>query len=252
MSRFPVAFRLPAFRFSVIRFPPGSWALLAVGLPDAPSRPDPDGVTTFRTHELRPGWVPPLPRGRWCSSRLRAIPSRHPPLRRGQSLSLATSSHQRGSCDEASTEVYAIYPSDLPLACTAWMGQAALGFALSSEPRRPGADDARQGGDRPSSTGLKLRLRHQPNLRSARLLITCDLVSQLLPRLLRALRHPEARAPGVDPTFVPVVRIERDVGVPLISLIALTGQRSPLRRLRWPHSQAVAEHGAGIGCLSGG
>ena len=71
------------------------------------SRPDPDGVTTFRTHELRPGWVPPLPRGRWCSSRLRAIPSRHPPLRRGQSLSLATSSHQRGSCDEASTEVYA-------------------------------------------------------------------------------------------------------------------------------------------------
>ena len=49
-----------------------------------------------------------------------------------------------------------------------------LGFALSSEPRRPGADDARQGGDRPSSTGLKLRAhRHQPNLRSARLLITC-------------------------------------------------------------------------------
>ena len=74
----------------------------------------------------------------------------------------------------------------------------------------------------------------------------------MLPRLLRALRHPEARAPRVDPTFVPVVRIERDVGVPLISLIALTGQRSTPRRLRWPHYQAVAERGAGIGCLSGG
>jgi hypothetical protein len=34
----------------------------------------------------------------------------------------------------------------------------------------------------------------------------------------------------VDPVFVSVVRIERDVGVPLISLIALTGQRSTPRR----------------------
>src|SRR5215831_4955063 len=29
--------------------------------------PDPDGVTTFHTHELRPDWVPPVPRGRRCS-----------------------------------------------------------------------------------------------------------------------------------------------------------------------------------------
>ncbi len=63
---------------------------------------------------------------------------------------------------------------------------------------------------------------------------------------------PGARAPRVDPTFVPVVRVERDVGVPLISLIALTGQRSTPRRLRWPHYQAVAERGAGNKCLSGG
>jgi hypothetical protein len=40
-------------------------ALLTVGPPA--QGPDPDGVTTFRTHELRPGWVPPIPRGRWCS-----------------------------------------------------------------------------------------------------------------------------------------------------------------------------------------
>ena len=56
----------------------------------------------------------------------------------------------------------------------------------------------------------------------------------------------------VDPTFVPVVRIERDVGVPLISLIALIGQRSTPRRLQQQHYHAVAERGAGIGCLSGG
>ena len=40
-SRFPVAFRLPAFRFSVIRFPPRSWALLAVGLPGKTFLPGP-------------------------------------------------------------------------------------------------------------------------------------------------------------------------------------------------------------------
>jgi hypothetical protein len=43
-------------RFSVIRFPPRDSALLTVGLPD--QSPDLDGVTAFRTHELRPGWLP--------------------------------------------------------------------------------------------------------------------------------------------------------------------------------------------------
>src|SRR5205823_4697026 len=38
----------------------------------------------------------------------------------------------------------------------------------------------------------------------------------------------------------------------LISLIALTGQRSTPRRLRRQRQFAVAERGAGNGCLSGG
>ncbi len=67
VSRFPAAFRPPAFASRVIPVPPGSWAFLTVGLPDPTSGPDPVGVTTFHTHELRPGWVPPLPRGRRCS-----------------------------------------------------------------------------------------------------------------------------------------------------------------------------------------
>src|SRR5215218_5149820 len=45
---------------------------------------------------------------------------------------------------------------------------------------------------------------------------------------------------------------ERDVGVPLISLIALAGQRSTPRRLRRPAKDAIAKRGAGIKCLSGG
>jgi hypothetical protein len=53
-------------RFLVIRCPPGVWAFLTVGLP---ALPDLDGVAASRTHEVRPGWVPPIPRGRQCSSR---------------------------------------------------------------------------------------------------------------------------------------------------------------------------------------
>ena len=40
---------------------------LAGGAQAAP--PDPDGVSTFRTHEMRPGRVSSLPRGRRCSPR---------------------------------------------------------------------------------------------------------------------------------------------------------------------------------------
>jgi hypothetical protein len=71
-------------RFSVILFPPGSWALLTVGLPDTPlALPDLDGVTTFRTHELRPGWAPSVPRGQRCSPRPEPLPGRRLPLRNG-------------------------------------------------------------------------------------------------------------------------------------------------------------------------
>ena len=61
-SRFPAAFRPPAF---------ASWASCSrpgLGLPHGRLtgrqhwRPDPDGVSTFHTRETRPGWVPPLPR----------------------------------------------------------------------------------------------------------------------------------------------------------------------------------------------
>ena len=103
-------------RFSVILFPPGSWALLTVGLPK-PTVPDPDGVTAFRTHELRPGWAPSTPRGQRCSSRPRRLPAGRLPLHSGQSLHPAALPIDRVSLNEASTRVQAIRPSGLPLAC---------------------------------------------------------------------------------------------------------------------------------------
>jgi hypothetical protein len=51
-------------RFLDILFPPENSALLTVGLPIRhQGGPDSVGVPMFRTHEMRPGWVPPLPRG---------------------------------------------------------------------------------------------------------------------------------------------------------------------------------------------
>ncbi len=84
VSRFPVAFRPPAFasRSSDARRgigPSSRSAYRTIG-------PDLDGVTAFRTHELRPGWLPPSPRGRRCSSRPEGVPGRRLPLPNGQSL----------------------------------------------------------------------------------------------------------------------------------------------------------------------
>jgi hypothetical protein len=60
--------------------------------------PDLDGVTAFRTHELRPGWVPPISRGRRCSSRPRDVLSQRLPLCRGQSLSPCSCIPSAGVC----------------------------------------------------------------------------------------------------------------------------------------------------------
>jgi hypothetical protein len=114
-------------RFSVILRPPGSWALLTVGLPAF--RPDLDGVSAFRTHELRPGWAPSIPRGRRCSSRPMATSGRRLPLRSGQSLRPATIPPTRILLNEESTRVQAIRPSGLPQPVAARMERAALGLA---------------------------------------------------------------------------------------------------------------------------
>jgi len=63
LSRFPAAFRPPACASWAILFPLGSCAFLTVGRPGGCFHPDPNGVATFHTSEIRPGWVLPLSRG---------------------------------------------------------------------------------------------------------------------------------------------------------------------------------------------
>jgi hypothetical protein len=127
-------------RFSAILFPPGSWALLTVGLPAG--WPDPGGVTAFRTHEQRPGWAPSIPRGRRCSSRTERTAQPAPAAL--PRLVLQPRSNIL-PCEaplyEASTRVQAIRPSGLPLARGRPDGTGRrLGFPPSFAPRRPRAE----------------------------------------------------------------------------------------------------------------
>ena len=153
----PVSRRVSAagIRFSVIRFPPRDSALLTVGLPD--QSPDPDGVTAFRTHELRPGWVPSKPRGRRCSSRTEGraqpAPAALPrlvlrPALAHPSCGLCFTRHQRGFTQFTRPAC--------PSPVAAGMDRPPLGFPRSFTPRRPGADESRRGGARSSSTNLEL------------------------------------------------------------------------------------------------
>ena len=84
-------------RFLGILFPPGSSASLTVGLPAALHATDPDGVSTFRTHETRPGRAPSIPRGRRCPHDRASVPGRRLPLLSGQPLHPGTATHRRGS-----------------------------------------------------------------------------------------------------------------------------------------------------------
>jgi len=86
-----VSRRLSACRHSLLGHPAPAEEL---GLPcgrltgHANGVADLNGVVTFHTSETRPGWVPSLPRGRWCSPDRKRVSGRHLPLHSGQSLDL--------------------------------------------------------------------------------------------------------------------------------------------------------------------
>ena len=178
----PVSRRLTAHRHSLLGHPVPARDLRLrylrlTGPPDG--APDPDGVSTFRMREQRPGWAPPRPRGQRCSHGRRrsarpplAAPPRLGPAPRYSSHlpGLWVTRHQRGFTH--------VRPSGLPLACApGWNGPASAS-SLSFAPRRLPATHVRAG------TGLE----HWPGampptssaLQSASSLTTCDLVSHVL------------------------------------------------------------------------
>src|SRR5215470_14099419 len=124
---------------------------------------DPGRVSTFRTSESRPDWVPSLPRGPAVLSR--PVRSLRPPLAPssgGQALSPRRSSHLPGlSITRRHQGFTCVHPPGLPPRLqspdgtrTSWA--CSLGFA----PQQAGPAGARQGGGRASSTHPELHDRH--------------------------------------------------------------------------------------------
>jgi hypothetical protein len=72
----PAAFRPPAFA-SQPSFP-ARGSRPSYDRPASADAPDPDGVSAFRTHEIRPDRAPSLPRDQRCSRRPGAIPGPPP------------------------------------------------------------------------------------------------------------------------------------------------------------------------------
>ena len=125
-------------RFLVILCPLGSWAFLAVGLPVLLPGPDPNGVATFRAHELRPGWVPSLPRGLRCPHGRQVIPGRRMPPCSSPSLCPRPATHHRRLLITRHHQGFTVvHPSGLPLACGPRVEREPLGLSPPSfTPRR--------------------------------------------------------------------------------------------------------------------
>ena len=174
----PVSCRLSAtgIRFLVILCPPGSWAFLTVGLPVLLPGPALDGVATFRAHELRPGWVPSLPRGLRCPHGRQVIPGRRTPPCSGPSLYPRPATHHRRLLITRHHQGFTvIHPSGLPLACgPGWSGSPRACPPRASHPAVTGG--ACRGGDRHRGHLPELR-HHQLVLQSTQPLTACDLVS---------------------------------------------------------------------------
>lgn len=129
-SWFPVAFRLPAFASWAFLFPPRDSAFLAIGLPfTRVGCRDLDGVSVFRTNEIRVGSGASCTPGLRCSHSRRScfgcrcrFSAASPVLRCFSHLPEfpITEPHQRFT---------AVHPSTLPLACSLRTGRRPLGFS---------------------------------------------------------------------------------------------------------------------------
>ncbi len=166
--RFPVTpgFPLPfGCRHSLLGrpVPPEDSASLTVGLPEPLPGLDSDGVSTFHMCQIRPGRVPPIPRGGGVHTTSQVTPvdacrftaaSPAPPRSCAPSSGLTlTRSHQRFT---------RVHPSGLPLTCNPRMARESLGFTLSSAPRRCQRRTSGRGRATNTHPGLRHRQHRRP------------------------------------------------------------------------------------------
>ena len=161
MSRFPVAFPLPAFasrssdsrrrvrRSSRSAYRPKAGPRRGSRVPHARAAPGVGALCAPRTAVLFP---------------VEGVLNRRLPLHDGESLHPATTSHHARLCfTRHRSRVYVLHPSGLPLARVPGVEPAAL--RLPPELRTPPSPAAHvRGGDRPSSTDLELPLNSHPSI----------------------------------------------------------------------------------------
>ena len=174
-SRFPVAFRPTGIRFLVILSRQGVEPSSRSA--DQTDGLDPDGVSTFHTHETRPGWVPSRPRdgGALPTGGESPVGTRRFSTASPQPLHCTPS---RGAQHNgASSRIHGCSPvRSFPLPVTpGWRGSP-WASPRSFAPRRYQRRTSGRG--RALSTGPGLRCQHHLSaLLPARPLKACDLVS---------------------------------------------------------------------------
>jgi len=159
---------------------------------------DPVGVSTFHTHEPRPGRAPSLPRGRRCSPGPDAVPGQRLPHHNGMSLHSATTPHHGATIHEASTKVHAIHPSGLPLTRDPRMGQRSFGFPLGLRTLPLPATHAK-GGARHRARARNYAADIMSALLTASPLAKCDIVSQQQKSALDLALAPANLLPRLTP-----------------------------------------------------
>jgi hypothetical protein len=172
-------------RFSVILFPPRNQALLTVGFPAQTDRTS-TGVSAFRTHELRPGRVPSVSRGRRCSPRTGATPrpasaaSQRPVPAPHLQPSIWRGHASRDINEGSSNSPVRSSPHPPP---PGWKRATASAFPRASHPADQEPDNARQGGDRPTEhvPGTTAQLT-SVDLQSDSSLNVCDIASHVAKR----------------------------------------------------------------------
>ena len=142
--------------------------------------PDLDGVTAFRTHELRPGWVPSLPRGRRCSSRPSRVLDRRLPLSAASPCTPLPASHRAGLRFTRHQRGFKQFTRPaFPSPVAARMERAALGLCpeLRTPPTRSRRRTSRWGQAIEHGPGTTRSTSHRLILQSCSSLTACDLAS---------------------------------------------------------------------------
>ena len=141
-------------------------------------RRDPVGVTTFHTHEKRPGRVPPIPRGRRCSPGPDAVPGQRLPHHNGLSLHPAGTSHRAGPLFTRHQRRFTLFTRPVcPSPVTPMVGQGSFGFPLGLRtPPLPAAHA--KGGARHRARARDYTTDITSALLTASPLAECDIVSQ--------------------------------------------------------------------------